>query len=116
MSLLRESLRKKRDFDELYSKGRKYVSGLVVLRVVHKDDDKIRLGLAVSKKVGKAVVRNRVKRVFREIFYLEAGKILPGTDLLLIARKGVEAAAFHEILSAVKELFHRARLYKDDPR
>jgi ribonuclease P protein component len=54
--------------------------------------DRNRLGITVTKKIGCAVVRNRVKRLVREFFRLNQGKWLCGFDFLFIARKGVDLA------------------------
>jgi ribonuclease P protein component len=74
---------------------------------------KSRLGLVVTRKIGNAVVRNRIKRVCRECFRLEPDFLPPGVDVIVIARRGAEALGLAQVTeewAKVKgALRHRAR-------
>jgi ribonuclease P protein component len=65
-----------------------------------------RLGLSVSRKVGKAVVRNRWKRLIREAFRLNREQLPTGLDLITIPRQGVEPQ-LHEVSQSLRWLAHR---------
>ena len=73
-----------------------------------------RLGLSVSKKIGKAVVRNRVRRLVRESFRLIEGEMKKGYDIIFIARQPSAAAGFREIGISVKTLCERRLLDRKD--
>jgi ribonuclease P protein component len=82
------------DFDAVYRRGRSAANRHLVLysfRRPDAEDDAPRLGLSVSRRVGSAVERNRVKRVLRERFAALAPGLPPGTDWVVIARPGVAA-------------------------
>ena len=74
------------DFRRIYRKGRSAVSGGVVVYCLPNKQGKSRLGLTVSTKVGKAVVRNRVRRRFRELYRHHLADIKPGNHILMVAR------------------------------
>jgi ribonuclease P protein component len=111
----RHRLSRSRDFDAVYRSGRSASTRFLVLYWFPRDDadsDEPRLGLAVPKSVGNAVVRNRVKRQLRETWTELADRARPGHDYVLVARPGLAEPADtrgHEWLAErVNEVLEKA--------
>ena len=92
----------------VYSQGKSWANSLLVMRALPNGLEWSRFGLSVSKRVGKAVVRNRVKRVLRECVRLSLWK--PGWDVVFIARAAASTGDYHEVRRAMDDLAQRARL------
>ena len=105
-----EKLRRPADFDRAYSEGKKVPSSSLVLFFCPSRQGGTRLGVSVSKKIGNAVVRNRVKRRLRETFRLNKHGLKKGYDLLLVARAGIQEMKFREVEAIALELFRRGGL------
>ena len=72
-----------------------------------------RIGITVSKKLGHAVVRNRVRRRLREIYRIHEELFAPGWDIVVVARSRCVDASFQSIAKAYLELAQKAKLLKD---
>ena len=67
-----------------------------------------RVGITVSKKLGHAVVRNRIRRRFREVYRLNEEKFLPGWDIVVVARSRAVDAPFAALEKGYLDLAMRA--------
>jgi ribonuclease P protein component len=111
------------DFDTVYRRGRSAANRHLVVYAVTRDDrpagEPARLGLSVSRKVGGAVERNRVKRVLREQFATLADALPGGIDLVVIARPGcaeyIEERGSTAIGDRLRELAERATRDRESP-
>ena len=101
-------LTKRAQFGLVYDEGRSWVSKAVVMKAVPNKLDLSRYGFSVSRRVGKAVVRNRVKRLLREI--LRQTPLQPGWDIIFIARPPAAGASFNSLDESVRGLLSRAGL------
>ena len=96
-----ETLKKRRDFVRVQNASQKRRGKrLVVLKDQSVSQDSLRVGYTVSKRVGNAVVRNRVKRRLREMTRASAALLQPGWDYVIIAR---HSAAFADYRSLLKD-------------
>lgn len=96
-------LRKPSDFTETLRNGEKAGDRLLLVSAVRTDRGHMRIGLAVNKRVGGAVVRNRVKRRLREAFRELSGAAEGGWDIVASARPAAAEADFNDLrLSAAR--------------
>jgi ribonuclease P protein component len=106
----RYRLRDDERFQRVRKEGRSWSHPLLVLCVLPNGLDHSRFGFSVSRRVGKAVIRNRVKRLLRETARLRQVVIPPGQDLVFIARDPIREANLQEVDLAVEELLRQAGL------
>lgn len=104
-------IRKNVEFRAIYRRGKSFSNALLVLYIYKNKKNLNRIGISVSKKVGKSVVRNRVKRLIKESYRLNKDKLNIGYDLVFIARNAANGRNYNEIDEAVKNLFKKAGLY-----
>src|SRR5579875_654483 len=101
-------LRRSREFARVRRYGRSAGSSVAALYVLPTRGAEIRVGFSVSKKVGKAHVRNRVKRLMREAVRARLGCIRSGSDLVFIARPAAATLSFADMDATIASLLHRA--------
>ena len=111
----RHRLSRSRDFDAVYRRGRSVSTRHLVLYWFAREDDaggSARLGLAVPKAVGTAVVRNRLKRRLREVFRKRLPELPQEQDYVLVVRPGLaeaaEARGFEWLAERVDEVLGKA--------
>ena len=95
------SIKENHIFRRLYAKGKSAASPCLALYCRRNGRDHSRLGITVSAKLGKAVRRNKIRRRIREIYRLHQEELLPGWDIVVVAR--VKAA--HSSYAALERSF-----------
>ena len=107
-------IHKTKAFRAVYNSGNQAVNAYFDVYAMANATQANRLGVTVSKKVGKAVVRNRVKRLVKESCRLRASAIAKGFDIVVVARPAVGALAlectFSKVDKALGSLFGRLKL------
>ena len=93
-----------------------FANSYLVLYAKRNRTDTNRVGITVGKKIGHAVVRNRVRRRLREIYRLNESKFAPGWDLVVVARSRCIRARFTELTNAYLSLAEKAGvLHQEQP-
>lgn len=104
-----ESLKKNKDFRNVYQRGISYANRYLVMYILKNDKNKNRVGISVSKKIGNSIVRHRLTRLIRESYRLNEKSFLCGYDIVVIARTGARGKNCRDIESA---LIHLGNLHE----
>jgi ribonuclease P protein component len=99
------------DFAALQGEGTVRSHSLLVVRARRTDLEVTRFGLSTGRKLGGAVIRNRVRRRLREALRVMAPSFQPGWDVLIIARPPVVAADYRTIAGALQNLLRRGGVF-----
>lgn len=106
-----ESLKKNKDFQNVYSNGRSFANKFLVMYILKNNLNRNRLGISVSKKVGNSIVRHRLTRLIRESYRLSEEKFQCGFDIVVIARTGAKEQNYSGIESALVHLGKLHNIY-----
>jgi ribonuclease P protein component len=104
-----ERLQRPSDYQRVFQHGTKLVASVFVLYVLPTSAPRSRLGLAVSRRIGGAVVRNRVKRRLRELFRRHKLLLCPACDVVFVARQGAAEASLEEYTRQFLMLLQRCQ-------
>ncbi|MBF0214367.1 MAG: ribonuclease P protein component [Magnetococcales bacterium] len=96
-----------REFQRVSSQGRRTTSRLFILLTRDGQSEPTRIGITVSRKVGNAVHRSRVKRIIRETFRLQRPKLKPGLECVIIAKPLAGQTVNAELSLNLRELLAR---------
>lgn len=107
-----ERLKKSWEFQRAYKNGKKYWDAYFVIYVYNTQFRNSRLGITVSKKVGKSVQRNRVKRLIREAFRMLKVELQQHYDIVVVGRNTACSLSVNQVRDSLYKLFHRASILK----
>ncbi|MGY4688216.1 ribonuclease P protein component [Salibacterium sp. K-3] len=106
-------IKKNHEFSRIFEKGKSSANRQFVIYVMdNKENDHFRAGLTVSRKMGNAVMRNRIKRLLREALREINGQLEDGKDYIIIARKPVADMHYTEIIKSLKHVMNVAGVLK----
>ena len=109
-----KSLKLNHLFRRLYQKGKSAANRYLVLYCRRNGSEENRIGYTVSAKLGKAVVRNRVRRRLREVYRLHEGEFFPGWDLVVVVRSAAVNAPYKKLEGAYLSLADKLGLLRKE--
>jgi ribonuclease P protein component len=106
-------LAKREDFNKIYRYGKSVANHQFVLYYLPQPKlEHFRLGVSVSKKIGNAIVRNRLRRMMKEIIRLKKEMMAPHFDYILIARKPCAEMDYQAMEKSIYHVVRKASLLK----
>ena len=100
-----ERIRRRADFQRIYEQGTRLHGRYSTIFVLRNDQDCCRLGIAATKKLGGAVLRNRAKRLIREVF--RRNKIADGFDVVVVPNRDLLDASLTVLEAEYRGLVER---------
>jgi len=111
---LHERIRKNKDFLSIYKEGKRYKGKYFNLIYFPNNLDFSRMAVIVSKKIGKAVTRNKIKRWMRDLFRRNKNVLREHLDILIIAKKEIQETSWPDLrqnyLIAIKAICKKNKL------
>ncbi len=104
------TLKENRQFQRAYRRGKSFVSPGLVTYVIKNNTNNLKIGITTSKKIGKAVVRNRCRRIIRAAFYELRPQIKNGYDIVFVARAKTPFLKSSDILHYMKKHLQQANV------
>lgn len=106
-------IKKNNEFQTVFKQGKSSANRQFVVYVLSKQDQEhFRIGLSVSKKIGNAVTRNRIKRLIRQFFLEHKTLVNQDKDYVIIARKPVAEMDYEQVRSSLRHVLGIARVIK----
>ena len=112
---MKKSFRVKRekDFKAIFKDGTSFANRKFVVYQLENQQNHFRVGLSVSKKLGKAVTRNQIKRRIRHILLSVREHLADNVDFVVIARKGVEGLDYAEMEKNLLHVLKLSKIYQE---
>ena len=107
-------LKKRYQFNYVYKSGEHYSGEHIVLYTASSKTKNIKVGLAVTKKVGHAVVRNKIRRRLREIVRKQLPKLKQNYNIIIVAKENITEAGFEQLCFELNKLLKRANLFNEE--
>ncbi len=106
------TLNENRDFRRIYSRGKSFVSPVLVTYVMKNKSRNIRYGITTSKKTGIAVKRNRSRRIIKEAFRKMSPNLKGGYDLVFVSRGKTPYVKSQDVLKVMNNHISKAGVFK----
>ncbi|WP_088008309.1 ribonuclease P protein component [Indiicoccus explosivorum] len=107
-----QRIKKSQEFQRVFKKGKSFANRQFIIYVYRTGQPEFRIGLSVSKKIGNAVTRNRIKRYIRQVFLEMKEEVRQDADYVIIARKQAADLDFHETKKSLQHVLKIARVLR----
>ena len=104
-----DMIKKDKKFKYIYTNGRSFANKKLVMYYIKNNEEKLQIGISISKKVGKAVVRNRLRRLIKENIRLSEN-IKNGYSIIFLARVGADDLNFDTMKSSMNHILRKCEL------
>ena len=108
------TLKKNSEFQTVYKKGKSFANKHIVMFVLKNNKGTNRLGISASKKIGKAVVRNKQRRRLKEAFRALGSDVKAGYDIVILPRIGIIEAGFPEVRTSTEHLLRKHNIWRQN--
>lgn len=109
--MIKKKLSKTSEFKKVFSEGRRSEGKNLIIFILKNNYGFNRLGIIVKKETGNAVVRNKIKRRLKEANRPLNKKLLPGYDIILLAKNNIRESSYFEICYNLESLFCKGKLF-----
>ena len=110
------TIKKNYEFKNVFEKGKYYKGSFLEIFVIRKKQNFNRIGIAISKKIGNSVERNKIKRLIRESYMQLNENLVNGCEIIILWNKKVEIkdANFYNIKEDLYEVFKKAEIIENE--
>ena len=109
--MIKKKLSKTSEFKKVFSEGRRIEGKNLIIFFLKNDYNFNRPGIIIKKEIGKAVVRNKIKRRLKEAFRLINKKLSPGYDIIMLAKNNIKESNYFEICQDLESLLYKGKLF-----
>lgn len=111
---MKYSIKKTQEFKEIYKKRKSFSNDFFVLYTNENiNNDYNRLGISVSKKVGNSVIRHKIKRRIRDIFYRNNDSLKKVYDIVIVCKNTISKICYKELNNSFIELCRKQKILKE---
>jgi len=109
--LIKRKLSGSIEFKKVFLEGKRIESKNLIVFILNNEYKFNRLGLVVKKEIGKAVVRNKIKRRARETYRQINRKLFQGYDIIILVKKSVVELKHFQLYSELEDLFYKEKIF-----
>ena len=108
-----DMIKKNKDFKYIYGKAKSFANKKLIIYYIKNNQNEVKIGISISKKVGKAVVRNHLRRLIKENLR-HINKIKKGYSIIIIARVGADELDYHSMRKSIIHLLKKTYIYESE--